>query len=69
MSVRAMLGRVRRLEQARTPSSPFVIWFGSLDCYVETLRAGIAAGALDPTDVPVVIASIERWHRDGVWPR
>jgi hypothetical protein len=44
------------------------VWFGSLGAFFDDLRAGIAAGAYDPTDMPVVIAGIERWHRD-VWGR
>ena len=63
-----MLARVARLEHARSPTSPFVLWFGSLETFTDELRAGVAAGRYDARDVPVVIAGVERWHRD-VWAR
>jgi hypothetical protein len=67
VSVRAMLARVQRLEQGRSPTSPFERWFGALDVFTDDLRAGVAAGVYDATDMPVVIASVERWHRDCLW--
>ena len=63
-----MLTRVKRLEAARAVSSPFQRWFGSLDAFTDDAWAGVDAGTYDPRDMPVVIASIERWHRD-VWAR
>lgn len=69
MAVRSLLARVAKLEQARAPKSPIELWFGSLDAFCDDLHAGIAAGTYDPTDVPVVIAGVERWHRDGAWAR
>ncbi|HSX53886.1 MAG TPA: hypothetical protein VLG14_01185 [Sphingomonas sp.] len=69
MSVRAMLTRVKRLEAARAVSSPFQRWFGSADAFCHEVWAGIDAGTYDPRDMPVVIASIERWHSDGVFLR
>lgn len=68
MAVRNLLARVAKLEQSRTPTSPIEIWFGSLDAFADDLRAGIAAGTYDPKDMPVVIAAVERWHRE-VWAR
>ena len=68
VSVRNLLARVAKLEQSCAPRSPIEVWFGSLGAFFDDLRAGIAAGAYDPTDMPVVIAGIERWHRD-VWGR
>jgi hypothetical protein len=64
-----MLARVRRLEQARAPASPFELWFGSLEAFCDELRAGIAAGEYDPSDMSVVIAGVVRWHTDAVWAR
>lgn len=64
-----MLARVQRIEQARRPTSPFELWYGTLDAFTDQLRAGIASGIYDPRDMPVVIDSIRRWHRDGVWSR
>lgn len=69
MAVRGLLARVARLEQARIPTSPFERWYGSLEAFTDGARAGIAAGIYDPRDMPVVIASVERWHRDGAWAR
>lgn len=69
MGARSLLARVAKLEQARVPTSPFERWYGSLDAFTDGLRAGIEAGDYDPTDMPVVIMSVERWHRDGAWSR
>lgn len=69
MSIRAMLARVQRLEQARSASSPFELAFGSLDAWTAECQAGIDAGLLDARDMPVVILAVQRWHRDGAWGR
>jgi hypothetical protein len=69
VSVRAMLSRVRRLEEARAPLSPFEIAFGTLDAWAAECQVGIAAGLLDASDVPVVVMAVQRWHRDGAWAR
>jgi hypothetical protein len=67
MSVRAMLARVQRLEQARRPTSPFEIWFGSVDAWEAECQSGIDAGLLDRTDVPFVMMAVRRWHSEGAW--
>ena len=69
MSVRAMLARVQRLEHSRRPTSPFELWFGTLDVWEADCWAGIDAGLLDPTDVPLVLTAVRRWHKDGAWAR
>jgi hypothetical protein len=69
VAVRSLLARVAKLEQARSPASPIELWFGSLEAFSNDLRAGIRAGEYDPTDMPEVIAGIERWHREGAWAR
>jgi hypothetical protein len=69
MSVRNLLARVQRLEQARAPVSPFERWFGSLDAFRGVMLTGMDAGLYDRTDIPVVIEAIEGWHRDGPWAR
>jgi hypothetical protein len=62
--VRALLTRVAKLEAARaTPKSPFEVWYGSLEAFGETS----AAGGLDKTDWPLVMACLRRWERDGTW--
>ena len=67
MSVQAMLARVQRLEQARSPISPFIADYGSLDAFEAECRAGIADGTYDRFDMPVVIAAIRRWHDEVAW--
>ncbi len=69
MTVRNLLARVQRLEQARVPASPFELWFGSLDAFRNEMLTGINAGVYDPTDMPMVIAGVDRWHREGAWAR
>lgn len=65
--VRSMLARVRRLESARTMISPFIRALGSVDAFVDCVRAGVDAGTLDRRDMADVVACIQRWHRDEVW--
>lgn len=62
-SVRSMLVRVRRLEQARVPASPF----GSLEDWEAECQAWIEEGSLDRRDVAVVMLAVRRWHQDGLW--
>lgn len=61
MSVRAMLARVQRLEQCRTPS--WLRLIGPIDEFDAYIREGIALGKLDPRDAPIVLASVRRWVR------
>jgi len=62
MSVRSLLGRVQRLEQART--SPWDRLIGPIEEFEAFVRDGIALGKLDARDAPVVLASVLRWARD-----
>lgn len=64
---RAMLARVQRLEQARSPVSPIVRWCGSLEAWEAEAMDKVEEGNLDRADMLVVIASIRRWHNDGVF--
>lgn len=66
VGVRSMLGRVRRLEAARTMVSPFVRAFGSLEAFSDSAQAGVDAGTLDRRDMADVVTCVQRWHRD-VW--
>ena len=67
-SVRAMLARVQRLEQARqAPRSPIEVAYGSLEAWESETQAKIEAGTLDRIDMPVVIACVRRWHNEGVF--
>lgn len=65
MSVRGLLVRVRKLEQARMPRpSPFVRLFGSFATFEAKCRDEMAEGALD-RDFP--LEALARWERDGTW--
>lgn len=66
-NVRGMLARVRRLEVTRSTASPIARLFGSFEAFEEQAQAGIDAGKLDRTDMPVVIDALRRWERDGAW--
>jgi hypothetical protein len=68
MSVRSMLARVQRLEEARVaPRSLFEAAWGSLDAFEADTRVGIDAGELCGVDMPIIIDCIKRWHKDGVF--
>ena len=61
-SVRTMLARVQRLEQARqAPVSPIVAAYGSIEAFAAD------ADGLDAIDFAGVVAALQRWERDGVW--
>ena len=62
MSVRFLLARVAKLEQART--SPWLRLIGPIDEFDAYIRDGIALGELDPRDAPVVLASVRRWQAE-----
>lgn len=64
MSIRAMLARVQRLEQTRTPvRSTFAAAFGSFEAFVAECEAGMDAGRLDRADFSVVLCCLVRWER------
>ena len=63
MSVRAMLARVQRLEQCRTPS--WLRLIGSIEESDAYIRDGIALGKSDQTDAPIVLASVGRWIHEA----
>ena len=68
--VRAMLARVRRIEEFRAPAlSPLEAAPGGLDGWEAECRAVIEAGYLDRRDVPAVMLAVNRWHRDGCFAR
>lgn len=67
-SVRSMLGRVQKLEQARrAPHSPFEVSAGSVEAWAAEVQAEIDGGRLDRIDMPVVITCVRKWHADGLW--
>lgn len=65
--VRGLVKRVRRLELARAPRSPFERAFGTLQAYVAEIQAGIDAGKYDRVEMPLVLNSIIAWHSQGLW--
>jgi len=69
MSLRALQRRVKRLEMREKPKpSPFTIWFGSFDAWVELhVLPDIESGALDRADMIVVVAALRAWETDGTW--
>lgn len=71
MNVRALQRRVKRLETGAKPKpSPFTIWFGSFDAWVEKeVLPGIESGALDGGDMIVIVAALRGWETDGIWER
>jgi hypothetical protein len=65
MSVRSLLGRVTRLEQAR--SSPWQRFFGTPEEFAADMQRGMDAGTYDKRDMPAVVASVQRWWRNELW--
>jgi hypothetical protein len=61
--VRALLDRVRKLEQARV--SPWARLIGTPEDFAAKAQAGIDAGTYDRLDMPSVVASVLRWVREG----
>jgi hypothetical protein len=53
---------------AKPRPSPFTIWFGSFDAWVETqVLPGIESGALDGGNMIVIVAALRNWEANGVW--
>lgn len=69
MGLRALQRRVKRLEQADMPRpSPFVLWYGSFDAWVEQdILPGVESGALDQAGMIRIVAALRRWEHDGTW--
>lgn len=69
MSLRALQRRVKRIEDARkSRPSPFTVWFGSFDAWVELeVLSGIESGALDGPDMIVIVAALRAWESGGAW--
>ena len=67
MSLRTLQRRTAKLEKGAKPRpSPFVVFYGSFDTFVDETYAGVNAGALgeDYLDVLDVLRS---WENSGVW--
>ena len=67
--IRALQRRVKRIEEGRKPRpSPFTVWFGSFDAWVELeILSGIESGALEGADMIVVVAALRAWSDGGAW--
>ena len=69
-AVRALQRRVARLEQADKPRpSPFVIYYGSFQAFVDVVLVGYLDGTYDQRDMIVVVDALRRWETDGTWQR
>lgn len=50
--------------------SPFVVYFGSFDAWVERdVLPGIESGALEGADMIFLVAILRSWETDGTWER
>lgn len=67
MSLRALQRRVAKLENVRKPRpSPFTIWFGSIDAFVDKfILPGIQSGLFDPMEMIDIVAALRGWEGDG----
>jgi hypothetical protein len=56
------------MEESRKPRpSPFTIWFGSFDLWVELqILPGLESGELDSDMIDVVVA-LRAWEAGGIW--
>lgn len=61
-SVRGLLERVRRLEQAR--ESPYLRFFGTPEDFEAEINTGIEAGIYERADMTIVLASVLKWMRE-----
>lgn len=66
MTLRALQKRVVKLERAGKPRpSPFTVWFGSIDLYVEKcVMPDIEAGLVDREYLELVFA-VRQWETGG----
>lgn len=71
MALRALQKRVVKLERAAMARpSPFTIWFGSIDVFINVcVIPEIAEGKLDALDMVDIVAVLRRWEADGTWDR
>ena len=67
MAFRAFQRRVAKLELIRQPRpSPFTIWFGSMDAFVDTyVVPGIQDGLFDPYEMIDIVCALRIWESEG----
>lgn len=67
MAFGALQRRVAKLETASKPKpSPFTIWFGSMDAFVDTFVVpGIQNGLFDPLEMINIVCALRSWENDG----
>lgn len=63
-SIRALLRRVERLQQARVGHVARMV--GPIDEFEAETKAGINAGRYDPNDMPIVVIAIKQWIESGL---
>jgi hypothetical protein len=71
MALRALQKRVVKLERAAMARpSPFAIWFGSIDLFVDVyVMPEIADRKLDAMDMMDIVTVLRLWETDGTWDR
>jgi hypothetical protein len=71
MALRALQKRVVKLERAAMARpSPFAIWFGSIDLFVDVyVMPEIADRKLDAMDMMDIVTVLRFWETDGTWDR
>ena len=69
VAVRALQRRVVKLEKVCQPrSSPFTIWFGSIENFVDTIIIpAIQSELVDKGDMVDIVAAIRSWEADGAY--
>jgi len=67
--IRALQRRIKRIEEAEKPRpSPFTLWFGSFDAWVECeVLPGVENGTLEPDDMVEVVACLRHGEEAGTW--
>ena len=67
--IRALQRRIKRIEEAEKPRpSPFTLWFGSFDAWVECeVLPGVENGTLEPDDMIEVVAALRNREDGKVW--
>lgn len=67
--IRALQKRMAKLEDVGKPRpSPFTVWFGSFDAWVEReVLPGVEGGALAESEMVELVACLRRWEHDGTW--
>ena len=67
-SPRSLLSQVKQIKAAQEPRpSPIAALYGSVDAFAAECMAGVEAGKLCGTDMPVLLDCLRRWDTEGSW--